>query len=494
MSKDLVKAGESGNGEGEGEQFLDFVRRLATQEAVDWNSPEAISRARVEKMIGELKDNDLWVNYKDGRERVVHHDDKHNIVENDNSARFSDLIKPYDVKNISMTEYTLNNKSGNSPSREILNESIRIQKIINAWYIAFNQALNVPDKAQRLDSIRRAMIALRGMKIPEKVGSADGIALYGALSILLTEDQQVGTLARARAMEAAAEIVEINGMNVNDHEKFFITLKQVIDEKLGIDKNSPFRKFHQYTSQSATAREVNELVEQCVPLATKPAWKIQGSTDINRKFIPTVLARYPETAIRTLLALSLSCYGKEQAYALEGLINMGKIPDIKKTAVFGASADYRELSLPQGQRVTAEIGARTFGSLEEQLGTLGKDELIRAITLLLHENDVLSEILFDKEKESAERFRESYATEYNNVDPLGYYSVLEINPETMWDMSDEQATLTLKRHFNRLIQIHHPDKGGDPAMTRRLLDARNFLEDSQNRKSYGKKVRKGRKS
>jgi hypothetical protein len=460
----------------EPEDFLDEVRRLASEESVDWNSPEAIPQARIDEMLEELRARNPRV--ETSYDRGVQHN-----IEGDNDKPFFDFIKPFRATSSGTTAYYLSTAKY-SIGKETLENAVRIQKIIDAWYIAFNQALNIPDQNQRLEQMRTSMQNLRRMNISEKIGGADSVVLHGALSILLNKNPEIGTLARSRAMEAAAEIVDVAQI---PKDESFLTIRALIHERLEIGKDSGGRRVEEYLPTSATAEEVKKLLNEHIPGALT-MWA-QG---LDRRFIPTMLARYPEATVRTLLALLISSHGDIAKYALEGIASIGKIPDTKKAAVFGAAADYKELCLAPGQRVAAEIGATTSASLEEQLKNLGPDQLVKAVIMLLHENDILADMLFERERESATRFRRTREAEYQNFDPKNYYSILEINPETMTDMNDEQVELTLKRHYRKLMQIHHPDKNPDRKeeshkMTQDILEAYTFLKDPDNRRSYGRR-------
>jgi DnaJ-class molecular chaperone len=59
-----------------------------------------------------------------------------------------------------------------------------------------------------------------------------------------------------------------------------------------------------------------------------------------------------------------------------------------------------------------------------------------------------------------------------------------MNPYTELDVPVDASTETIKQRYRTLAQMHHPDKGGDEEMFKRIKEAYEILSDPVRRKQY----------
>ena len=59
-----------------------------------------------------------------------------------------------------------------------------------------------------------------------------------------------------------------------------------------------------------------------------------------------------------------------------------------------------------------------------------------------------------------------------------------MNPYTELDVPVDASLETIKQRYRTLAQMHHPDKGGDEELFKRIKLAYEILSDKEKRKRY----------
>jgi hypothetical protein len=364
-------------------------------------------------------------------------------------------------------------------------------------YIDFLEAINgsaeaVKLFAEKFSTEKMFVVARVQMKCFHKQYFSTPDFLYGILAhlslhILFSKDNEISTIARARACE-----IIVDNFDVADIAKAFkyhagkdYDLCRMFGDKVDVYNLIP----KVFVTESNETGEIphNNLFFKNRTIAR--IFKINAHFQIPAKenlasAIGDIIAHYQTHAIH-IIHSAIRCVGQSETfiYLFVALLKLAKLDNIQKETIFGDDASYRH----SGENVrnsTAQIdwvmGLANFGGYldENELSQLGNEQLKTRIRQQAYRIYQLEAAALNADKD---RILNSL-NQYN--DPSGYLKRLLMPAD---EMPEEDFDELLHRNYRVLAQEYHPDSQsghGSNALFQDLQQAYEVLADRTRRLNY----------
>lgn len=311
-----------------------------------------------------------------------------------------------------------------------------------------------------------------------------GVLAYLVLNIVYSQDKNISTLARIKALEFVKDNFEIAAVAKAFYDfNLGYKLPYRAEEEAAFDLIP--RKFVSSAEESGGTPQNDLFLKNKKIKEIFPPRRVgyNAEMDLDRG-VSTLITQYPHEAVQVLHSLLRvdGLFGHPVEFIFAALISLTKLDSVQRGEIFGERASFRnngESSRGLDARLGWVIGSESFGDYvsEDELNHLSVDELkqrVRQYALRIHQ----------LEYDAVEATRESVMREINsNNDPKGYFKILLLRPDT----AEEHFEEILKRNYRSLAMKYHPDKTKIPEDSAKfplLQEAYSFLLDPKNRESY----------